>query len=265
MLAAALASGVVLGSSFWTFLVWQAPTGDQVGEHDAVTAAAAVEAVASSEPPSQSKASSPTEIGEEIAAPADEPQEEKPSAPPDPVASAEELAPSSDAPASPPAGAAAKAAAPSPVLKLDRAPVAAAAPGNQPATSQPSAIRADLGQEPQRPAVRVPDHADADDLDGSPTPRFTAREIDENLARKLPRIEFSKTPLVKVLDFVAEFTGVPVRIDPDALVKLGEGRRTAISVNLSDTTAAELLERALAKLGLVYVVRDGQVVVTSGK
>jgi hypothetical protein len=149
-------------------------------------------------------------------------------------------------------------------LKLDRAPITAAAAVSQPATSQPSALPADLGQEPQGAAVRMPDH-DVDDSEGSPTPRFTAREIDEHLARKLPRIEFAKTPLVKFLDFVAEFTGVPVRIDPDALVKLSEGRRTAISVNLSDTTAAESLERALAKLGLVYVVRDGQVVVTSGK
>jgi len=266
MLAAALASGVVLGTIFWVFLVWQAPPGDQVGGRDQATATAAVEDVAASEPSSQSKTPGPAEIDEEIAAPAGGPWEEKSSAPADPVASAEELAPSSDATPSPPASAdAAKATAPSPVLKIDRPPAATAAAGNQPATSQPSAIPAELGQEPQRPAVRIPDHADADDLDGSPAPRFTAREIDEHLARKLPRIEFSKTPLVKFLDFVAEFTGVPVRIDPDALVKLSEGRRTAVSVNLSDATAAELLERALAKLGLVYVVRDGQVVVTSGK
>ncbi|HEY2761468.1 MAG TPA: hypothetical protein VGI75_12015, partial [Pirellulales bacterium] len=54
---------------------------------------------------------------------------------------------------------------------------------------------------------------------------------------------------------------IPITIDADALLNLGQSAAVPVTVRLSDTTVAEALKSALDPLKLGYQVRDGQLII----
>ena len=116
----------------------------------------------------------------------------------------------------------------------------------------------DIGRD--APAVvRTP----AAESPGAERPALTAAEVDERLSRALPAAQFTKVPLFQFVEFVAEFTSLPIQLDEPALKRAGKSRQSAVTIKLNETTAGDALRTALSDLGLVTALRSGVVVVTA--
>ena len=85
--------------------------------------------------------------------------------------------------------------------------------------------------------VRTP----AAESPGAERPALTAAEVDERLSRALPAAQFTKVPLFKFIEFVAELTGLPIQLDEPALKRAGKSRQSAVTVKLNETTAGDAL------------------------
>ncbi len=96
---------------------------------------------------------------------------------------------------------------------------------------------------------------------GKPSP-LSRDEINERLSISLAQVEFAGVPLAQFAAFIADVSGVPVTLDEAALTKAGKGRRTPITVKLTETTAGEALRAAVKRAGLSVAIRDGRIVVT---
>ncbi len=92
---------------------------------------------------------------------------------------------------------------------------------------------------------------------------LTSSDVTTQLKRKLRQIDFEAISLTDFVDFVIEFMQVPITLDLDALETAGVGPTTTTSVKIQDATVAELLTAALARHGLMYVVENGHIVVTT--
>ncbi|MCO6456567.1 MAG: hypothetical protein J5I93_14815, partial [Pirellulaceae bacterium] len=114
----------------------------------------------------------------------------------------------------------------------------AAAPGEAAGAGDPSA-----------PSVAFP-----------PPQRPAPREIDvaAQLATPILEIVFEDTPLDGFLQFVWQFSTVPVSVDLDALQRRKLNLHTPIRLTRSDTSLGEVLAAGLQPLGLGYVVAAGQ-------
>jgi hypothetical protein len=153
---------------------------------------------------------------------------------------------------------------PAPAVKLD--PIVSRAEDRpapdeaaRTARDQEDASAADVSAEPSAQAA---ESAPAKHPSAAP-PRLSQSEIDERLASALPRVEFVKVPLAQFVEFIGEFTNLPIVIDEPALHAIGKGRQSLVSVKLSDATAGEALRAATAKLGLTCAAREGKLVVTA--
>ena len=67
------------------------------------------------------------------------------------------------------------------------------------------------------------------------------------------------------MQFVAEFTSLPIVIDDASLKSLRMSRQTQVTVRLSDTTAGDALSSALDPLGLTSELVDGKLVIRAAK
>ncbi|MGE0759086.1 MAG: hypothetical protein AB7F89_03430 [Pirellulaceae bacterium] len=93
-----------------------------------------------------------------------------------------------------------------------------------------------------------------------PPPRnidFAARLNDP-----IPEIEFAGTPFQDFLQFVANYSTIPISLNPDALVWLQLTPRSPVSIQLRDTTVAQLLDAVLNKMGLERQPAEQQLWVT---
>jgi len=104
-----------------------------------------------------------------------------------------------------------------------------------------------------------------DPADAPATHTLSRTEIEERLSQELPTVRFAKVPLAQFVDFIADFSALPITIDDEGLKSVGKTRQTRISVNLSHITANEALRSAIAPLGLTCVVREGKLVVIVAK
>ncbi|HEX3871004.1 MAG TPA: DUF1559 domain-containing protein, partial [Pirellulales bacterium] len=87
-------------------------------------------------------------------------------------------------------------------------------------------------------------------------------DVADRLADPVPAVDFKLVPLGEFIEFVSQMSTLPITIDLDALVEAGVHPDDKISVTLAASTVGKMLENVLATCGLVYVVQDGQVVVT---
>jgi hypothetical protein len=281
LLGGALAGGVLLGAAIW-LAVWSRTTTVQVADHDALAADAAL-------------AQAPVTAAREVA---DRQQVEERST--SPAEEVTERQPLTGAIETPDAAAHAEAPLPQPApqravsdLPLDHqgadgSSTSTLAPRRQPT---PSAIKLDPivaagdavaegdSDSPSQPATAADDAPAIDNPPGGAKPSASAgnpaaarprrslsqAEIDERLAGALPTVQFVKVPLAQFVEFIADFTNLPITIDERALEAIGKKRETPVTVKLTDTTAGDALRTALTKLGLTCATRDGKLVVTAAK
>lgn len=95
------------------------------------------------------------------------------------------------------------------------------------------------------------------------TPLRTPDEIRSQLGERMLAIEFSAVPLGQFVEFLAGFSTLPIVIDRDSLAALNKGAASPVTVKLERTTVADALRAALSQHGLVFVVRDGRIIITT--
>ncbi len=281
MLGAGLFGGVVLGAMVWLIVASQSADDEVVAQASPSSQVAATPkpapltnapAARQKTPAAKPATDEPIETLEETVpvddAPAAPAREESPGEP----AAVEPVAGGATS-ATPVPAAAVKPATdePSePTLKLD--PVIESATALQsPAADQrvagvlpPSAAAADaepLEEAPKvRPTTKPPRGA------STPSRRTLSQsEVDERLGASLPQVEFVKTPLAQFVEFVADFSSLPIVIDDAALKTLGLTRQTPVTVQLSDTTAGDALSAAIDRLGLVGELVGDRFIIRAAK
>ena len=93
-----------------------------------------------------------------------------------------------------------------------------------------------------------------------------AREIDvaQRLEDVVEQLDFKSVPLIDFLDFLTEYSSIPMTLDPDVLPWLRVSPETPVAIQKSKTTVGGILSEALSTLGLGFVVASNQVLVTRG-
>jgi hypothetical protein len=88
-------------------------------------------------------------------------------------------------------------------------------------------------------------------------------DVSARLEDRIVGFEWSEKPLGAGVDQLAAILGSPVTFDMDALEQLGVSLGDPVSVSLRQTSPGGILEAMLARRGLIYMVADGMVLVTS--
>jgi len=114
----------------------------------------------------------------------------------------------------------------------------------------PTADVADNGTEPPAPATDVPADAATESLDAA------------GWHITIPALEFHDTPIVSFVDFAADFAGVAVSLDIDAMLVAQIPADTRLEFNQQQVTMEEVLQTALEPVGLTHVVENQRVVIT---
>lgn len=81
-------------------------------------------------------------------------------------------------------------------------------------------------------------------------------EAEKRLGDSIPAIGFPAAELSSFADFMADFTNTPMTIDPIALRDSQATPGTALSVNLKDSTARKVINKALEPLKLTVTARE---------
>jgi hypothetical protein len=195
---------------------------------------AAAVAAASPEPPA---AADPTPANEPAPpAPAESPSAE-PTRPEPPPAQAKpsETKPSETKPVEPPP-----------------APAAVAGTGTAPASAPASAPLPSV-------AVVPPTHSEA----GSGKSLTVAdRQTLARLEGRIAAIRFDEAKLADLVQFLSRMTAVTIEFDDQALIDAGIDDNQSVSVRLSATSAAKVLDAVLAECGLRYAIEAGRVRIT---
>ena len=116
---------------------------------------------------------------------------------------------------------------------------------------------APVGAEPAVAPEKVP-AADA------PPARPAPREVDvaSRLQDQFEHIEFQQTPLADFLQFLSDFSTIPITLDPDILPWLGISPASPVTLREDNATVESVLDKALQPFGLGYVVDGDQILVT---
>jgi hypothetical protein len=159
------------------------------------------------------------------------------------------------------------AAAPGPAVPA-AIPTPAADPGPAAADRPPAgAVPVDVtDDEPQdEPADSADEPAPAGDAVKGAAPRSSAPPVDirVRLAERIPRFNLPDVPMIEALELVGTLGTLPISLDPDALEQLGFTPRDPVRLSLTGATLGEILEAIAASRGLLPVVEDGQVLVTT--
>jgi hypothetical protein len=121
------------------------------------------------------------------------------------------------------------------------------------------------GEEPEPvPPEPVPPGGEADpgaDPAHGPAPELI--DVRPRLAMRIPQIELPPMPLGEAVDVVSNIAGVPVSFDPQAMSELEVSLRDEVEVNLSGATVEEIFRAVAGQRGLVPVVEEGLVFLTS--
>jgi hypothetical protein len=93
--------------------------------------------------------------------------------------------------------------------------------------------------------------------------RVPARTVNMNarLADSVPEIDVQGQPLVDFLELISAMSTVPITLDVDAILDLGQSAASPIQLHLADASVADVLQTALEPLRLGYQLRDGQLIV----
>jgi hypothetical protein len=95
-----------------------------------------------------------------------------------------------------------------------------------------------------------------------PRPAPRAVDVAARLQDKIAEVQFADVPLKSFLQFVMNFSTIPISIDPDALALVRATPQTKVSVRLADATIDQLLTAALSPLKLAHVPLGQQLIVT---
>jgi hypothetical protein len=160
-----------------------------------------------------------------------------------------------------------------------RKDVTVAALDVRPQTPPPLApAAAPAGAEIQNPKSKIQNGGKADEVaallrelahGGGPNegPAAKKAKLDADVSARLEDrvvgFEWIDKPLGTGVEQLSAMLGVPATFDVDALEQLGVGLDDPVSVNLRQTSVGGILEAMLARRGLVYVVADGLILVTS--
>jgi hypothetical protein len=121
---------------------------------------------------------------------------------------------------------------------------AAVPPPAAPNSTLPEANQPHPG--PQRTLQRVP-------------PRVV--NVAARMAAPIRGFEVRGQGLANFLALVSDVSSIPITVDADALLDFGQSPATPVTVKLTDTTVADVLDGALEPLRLGYQVRDGQLII----
>lgn len=93
--------------------------------------------------------------------------------------------------------------------------------------------------------------------------RVPARTVNMNarLADSVPGIDVQGQPLVDFLELISAMSTVPITLDADAILDLGQTAASPVQLHLTDASVADVLQTALEPLRLGYQLRDGQLIV----
>lgn len=89
------------------------------------------------------------------------------------------------------------------------------------------------------------------------------REVGTRLEGRIAAIDFQRTRLDDLVEFLSRMANITLRFDPEALVAANIKTTAQVTVQQADTTVAKVLDAALDKLGLTHEIRDGQVVIVT--
>lgn len=93
-----------------------------------------------------------------------------------------------------------------------------------------------------------------------PAPRVV--DVAARLADTFEEIQFDNTPLNDFLRFVANFSTIPITLDPDALLWLDATPQTPVSAHRKVATVQLLVQTVVESVGLTTQVVDDQLLVT---
>jgi len=77
------------------------------------------------------------------------------------------------------------------------------------------------------------------------------------------RLEFIETPLDQVVDFLGDQHAIPIQLDKPTLRAAGIGTDVPVTQEIKRITLHSALRLTLGQLGLIYVVRDDTLVITT--
>jgi len=83
------------------------------------------------------------------------------------------------------------------------------------------------------------------------------------LGTRLEAIDFQSVTLNDFMEFMAQLTAAKISFDLDAMTEVGVGTDDTLSVRLDGASYEDILDAALAPLGLGFVIRHGELVVTT--
>ncbi len=130
----------------------------------------------------------------------------------------------------------------------------------------------------QAPATLLPPKASATakataPLKPIPTPRLAAgalRWVRRGLQRRMSIVQYDDTPLSEVLDDLRDKTGTNIVANWQSLANFGIDKTTAVSLNLRNVSAGQVLKLILQKLSspyarISYIIQDDVVFIASGE
>jgi len=120
--------------------------------------------------------------------------------------------------------------------------------------------------EPPADRTREPnDKQPAAEPEANVPPKVALSQIDvkARLADEIPEIQFKETPLGEAVAFLSAMSTLPITFDADTMVRLGITLHDPVTVELSEANVGRILQEVAARRGLVVVVENGQVLLTS--
>ncbi len=122
----------------------------------------------------------------------------------------------------------------------------------QQAVPDPAGFKPGPGPVPEGPRLELSGPEEPSDVD-----------VQARLADRVVEIGFPSVPLVDAVDLLAQLSGLEVTFDTDAMAEIGVKIRDPVTVQLADATLGEVFEAVVAHRGLVYVVENGQILISS--
>ena len=130
----------------------------------------------------------------------------------------------------------------------------------QEATSQPVEPRPEAAVLPEREPQSMKTTNRVVRRSPDTHPPFHGGAVSERLERRLPALQLKSMPLGEFLRFFSHLSGVAVSVGPDQLLMSGITLRQPVSLDVTDVSLEDALERVLTPLKLESIVRGGQLV-----
>jgi hypothetical protein len=124
--------------------------------------------------------------------------------------------------------------------------------------NQPAGVATDLNKTDTEPA---PPAIETSKMVKLVAPDVT--DLQSRLSMVIPKVDFRNMPFARAIGLVAALSGLPVTIDPDALIREQVSLHDPISVRLTGATVEEVLQDIVGQRALDFVGENGQVIVTS--